>query len=199
MKEYLDNVNWFTYFIYIFLVACVGVIFYFAMRNKSEKVKYYTIMGILIFGFFLHFSKMLLPDYRNNMPDSLIYITFTTPCAISAMTFPFIYMSKNKTLKDYMVVFGIISGLGTILFPLDINGRSFFDIEVLRFYTAHSIILYAPLFTYIFKIHTPTKKWIKHTILLFLLVLLIIAINNDLFNTLVLKKPSQILNFEQYI
>jgi hypothetical protein len=168
------------------------------MRNKSDKAKYYTILTLLIIGIFVHFSKLLIPEYQNTMPDSIIEVTLSSPCAISALTFPFIYLSKNKTLKDYMVVFGIISGVATLLFPLDIQGKSMFDIDVVRFYVAHLIILLTPLFTYIFKIHTLTKKWVKHTILLFLLVLLIIVINNELFNILVLKQTGQLESLGQY-
>ena len=196
--EYLAGVNWLSYFFYNILIALICVGFYYLMRGKSEKVKYYTILGILIFGFFLHFAKLLLPEYRNELPASIKDITFTTPCAISAMVFPFIYICKNKALKDYFVVFGIISGILTLIFPLNIYGRSMFDIEVIRFYTAHLIIILAPLFTYIFKIHTLSKKWIKHTILLFLLVLLIIVINNELFDILVLKETGEIQQLGQY-
>lgn len=198
MWDYLSNINWLSYFFYNILIILLCLGFYFLMRNKSEKIKYYTILSLLIIGIFVHFSKLLIPEYQNNMPESLLEITLSTPCAISALTFPFIYISKNKTLKDYMVVFGIISGIATLLFPLDIQGKSMFDIDVIRFYVAHLIILLTPLFTYIFKIYTLSKKWIKHTILLFLLVLLIIVINNELFNILVLKQTSQLEHLGQY-
>lgn len=198
MWDYLANINWLSYFFYNILIALLCTGFYFLMRNKSEKVKYYTILSLLILGIFIHFSKLLIPDYQNNMPESLLEITLSTPCAISALTFPFIYISKNKTLKDYMVVFGVISGIATLLFPLDIQGKSMFDVDVIRFYTAHLIILLTPLFTYIFKIHTLSEKWIKHTILLFLLVILIIVINNELFNILVLKQTGQLEQLGQY-
>ena len=198
MLEYLANINWLSYFFYNILIALICVGFYFLMRNKSDKAKYYTIITLLIIGIFVHFSKLLIPEYQNTMPDSIIEVTLSSPCAISALTFPFIYLSKNKTLKDYLVVFGVISGVATLLFPLDIQGKSMFDIDVVRFYVAHLIILLTPLFTYIFKIHTLTKKWIKHTILLFLLVLLIIVINNELFNILVLKQTGQLESLGQY-
>ena len=198
MFEYLANINWLSYFFYNILIALICVGFYFLMRNKSDKAKYYTILTLLIIGIFVHFSKLLIPEYQNTMPDSIIEVTLSSPCAISALTFPFIYLSKNKTLKDYLVVFGILSGVATLLFPLDIQGKSMFDIDVVRFYVAHLIILLTPLFTYIFKIHTLTKKWIKHTILLFLLVLLIIVINNELFNILVLKQTGQLESLGQY-
>jgi hypothetical protein len=198
MGEYFSNINWLSYFFYNILIALICVGFYFLMRNKSEKVKHYTILSLLIFGFFLHFTKLLIPSYQNNMPESLIEITLSTPCSISALSFPFIYMSKNQKLKDYMVVFGMISGVATLLFPLDIQGLSMFNIDVIRFYTAHLIILLVPLYIYIFKLHTLTNKWAKHTIIVFLIVLLIIVINNELFNILVLKQTGQIEQLGQY-
>ena len=198
MGEYFSNINWLSYFFYNILIALICVGFYFLMRKKSEKVKHYTILSLLIFGFFLHFSKLLIPSYQNNIPESLLEITLSTPCAISALSFPFIYISKNKALKDYMVVFGMISGVATLLFPLDIQGLSMFDIDVIRFYTAHLIILLVPLYIYIFKLHTLTNKWIKHTIVIFLIVLLVIVINNELFNILVLKQTGQLEQLGQY-
>ena len=186
----LSNINWLSFFFYNILIAAICVGFYYLMRNKSDKAKYYTILGLLIAGVFIHFSKLLIPEYQNNMPESLLEITLSTPCAISALAFPFVYISKNKKLKDYMVVFGFLSGVITLLVPLDIQGKTMFDIDVIRFYVAHTIILLTPLFTYIFNIHKPTEKWVKNTLLTFLCVVVIIVINNELFNILVLKQYS---------
>ena len=196
--NYLSNVNWLSYVFYNILITLFCIGFYYLLRNKSDKVKYYTILSLLILGILLHFSKLLIPEYQQTMPNSLIEITLSSPCAISALTFPFIFISKNKTLKDYMIVFGVISGIATLLFPLDIHGKSMFDVDVIRFYAAHLIILLTPLFTYIFKIYTPSKKWIKHTLLILLLVCLVIVVNNDLFNVLVLKQPSAFAGLGKY-
>jgi len=188
--DYLSNINWLSFFLYNILIALICVGFYFLMRNKSNKCKYYTILSLLLVGIIVHFSKLLIPEYQQAFPDSILEVTLSTPCAISALTFPFIFMSRNKTLKDYMVVFGVISGVITLLVPLDIQGKSVFDIDVIRFYSAHLLILLTPLFTYIFKIYTPSEKWVKNTIIVFLIVVLIIVINNELFNFLVLHKYS---------
>ena len=196
--DYLSNVNWLSYVFYNILIILLCIGFYYLMRNKSDKAKYYTILSLLIFGIFLHFTKLLIPEYQQTMPESLLEITLSTPCAISALTFPFIYMSKSKSFKDYMVVFGFVSGVATLLFPLDIHGKSMFDVDVIRFYAAHLIILLAPLFTYIFKIYIPSKKWVKHTLLVILLVCLVIVINNDLFAVLVLKQPSAFAGLGKY-
>ena len=188
--NYLTNINWLSFFFYNILIALICIGFYFLMKNKSDKCKYYTILTLLFLGILIHFSKLLIPEYQQLFPQSILEVTLSTPCAISALTFPFIFMSKNKALKDYMVIFGILSGVTTLLFPLDIQGKSMFDIDVIRFYVAHSLILLTPLFTYIFKIHTPTKNWIKNTLIIFLIVIVIIVVNNELFNILVLHKYS---------
>ena len=190
ITNYLTNINWISFFFYNILITLICIAFYYLMKNKSDKCKYYTILTLLLFGIPLHFSKLLIPEYQQNFPNSLIEITLATPCAISALSFPFIYMSKNKMLKDYMVIFGILSGVITLLLPLDIQGKSMFDIDVLRFYLAHLIILLTPLFTYIFKLYKPSEKWIRNTIIIFLIVIVIIIINTELFNALVLHQYS---------
>ena len=113
MWDYLANINWLSYFFYNILIALLCVGFYFLMRNKSEKVKYYTILSLLILGIFIHFSKLLIPEYQNNMPESLLEITLSTPCAISALTFPFIYLFVvdeicNRNRLDVLRVFLLV-------------------------------------------------------------------------------------------
>ena len=73
----------------------------------------------LILALIVHFLNPLIPVYRDNLPESLMAITLESICAISTVAFPFIYVSKSKALKDYMVVLGIISGFLTLLIPAE--------------------------------------------------------------------------------
>lgn len=164
----------------IYLIICVGICvgFYFTLRNKSPKVQYIAIMLPLFLSLLVHFLKILIPEYRMNLPSSLKSITFESICAISTLTFPFIYISKSKPLKNYMVVMGIISGIATLLLPLDVLTLNPIGIETIRFFFAHLIIFMCPLFTYLFKIHKLEGKWIRDTIIITLIVIAIMIINN---------------------
>lgn len=178
-------------YLLICTLICVG--FYFIFRNKSQKVKYIATFIPLVLAFIIHFLKLLIPHYRNQLPSSIMSITFETICATSTLIFPFIYLSKSKILKDYMVVIGVISGFFTLLLPLDAS-RVYqpFELEVIRFFFAHLVIFLSPLFTYIFNIHRPNKKWVKHTLLTLLAVLLIVTINNITFTFLLEGKDAGI-------
>ena len=131
---------------YLIISVIILGCFYLILKNKSSKTKYIATLIPLILSFIIHFLKLLIPEYRNNLPSSIISITPETICAISTLTFPFIYISKNQKLKDYMVVIGIISGTLTLLIPTEIQGYSIFNIETIRFFFAHLVILMSPLF-----------------------------------------------------
>lgn len=183
-----------SHILYLLISAIICISFYFIFRNKSEKVKYIATFIPLILAFIVHFLKLLIPEYRNNLPASIISITPETICAISTLAFPFIYISRNEKLKDYMVIIGIISGALTLLIPTEIQGYSIFNIETIRFFFAHLVILMSPLFMYIFKIHTLTKKWVKNTLIIFLIACLTIIINGLLF-TYILEGKEALLSF----
>lgn len=179
-----------SHILYLIISASICIAFYFIFRNKSQKTKETAIFVSLILGVIVHFIKILIPEYRNNLPSSLISITAESICAISALSFPFIYKSKNLALKNYMVVVGVISGVATLLIPGDILGKNPLDVDVIRFFTAHTIILLSPLFMYIFNIHRPTGKWVKHTLVVLLIVFVIMILNNLIFTFILEGKDS---------
>lgn len=170
-----------SHIFYLLVSFIICLIFYFLLKNKNNKFKYIATFIPLILSFIIHFLKLLIPEYRNNFPISIISITPETICAISTLTFPFIYISKNNKLKDYMVVMGIISGIVTLIIPTEIQGYPIFNIETIRFFFAHLVIFMSSFFMYIFKIHTPTKKWVKNTLVIFLIACIIMIIDGLLF------------------
>ena len=169
-----------SHFIYLLICATICISFYFIFRNKSKKTQFIAILIPLYLSFIIHFFKLLIPIYKDALPSSLISITPETICAVSTLAFPFIYISKSNILKNYMVVLGTISGFLTLLFPGDIIGINPTNIEVIRFFFSHLVIFMCPLFMYIFNIHKPNGKWIKHTLLVLFIVLCIISINTIL-------------------
>lgn len=169
-----------THILYLLSCILICIIFYFLFRNKSKKTQKISILTILLTAFILHFLKLLTPEYKNNLPSSLISITPETLCAASTLIFPFIFISKNEKLKDYMLIFGTISGLATLLIPADLVG-SYDWIEITRFFFAHLTIFICPFFMFIFNIHKPTRKWIKNTLLTLILITIICTLDNILF------------------
>ena len=83
-----------------------------------------------------------------------------------------------------MVVTGMLSGFLTLLLPLEISNFAPTNLETIRFFFAHLAIFMTPFFMYLFGIHKPQGKWIKHTLLLFLASGFIIYINSLIFSFL---------------
>ena len=160
----------------------------------TKKIAVFIPLAIAVI---LHFLKLLIPEYRNELPYSLVSLTPETICATSTIIFPFIYWSKSTTLKDYMVILGLTSGVLTLLSPGDIIGYNPLNIEVMRFFVAHLVIFMVPLFMVLFNIHRPSKKWFKHTILTFLVVILLVLLDNVIYQYIIGGKEGVKNYFEE--
>ena len=179
-----------THFTYLAICSIIVIAYYFIFKNKSKKIQNIALLTPLILAFIVHFLKPLIPVYRENLPESLMAITLESICAISTVAFPFIYISKNKALKDYMVVLGTISGFLTLLVPAQALNIGIVNIEVIRFFFAHLVIFMIPLLMYLFNIHKPTKHWIKHTLIFLVISLIILTINTFLFTYIINGKEA---------
>lgn len=170
-----------SHIIYLLICAIIVVAYYFIFKNKSKKVQNIALFIPLVLAFIIHFLKPLIPVYKDNLPQSLQALTPESICAISTLIFPFIYFSKNKALKDYMVVVGTISGFLTLIIPADVLGIDPTNIEVIRFFFAHLTIFMVPLLMYLFDIHKLKGNWVKNTLIIFAIAVLIMILDTLLF------------------
>jgi len=173
MIEYLN----FFYFLYIALALALLAGLYFLLRKKSERTVSAVLFGILFASFILHFLKLTFEEYQRWMPRAIMTVTPENICAVSVLVFPWFFLSRKNLLKDYMFYFGILSGLGATVVPVDIIGRGAFELEVIRFYFAHIIIWVVPLLMVMLKQHTLDYKRIFKVPFLFYIVLCVILAN----------------------
>jgi len=174
------------YFLYIFLAIFLTVLIVFFLKNKSDKTKKKFIIGIIFFNLFIHFVKIFIYPYTE-VEFIFTKVSFENICAVSALTFPILYFTKSKILKDYMIIAGIASGIITFIFPVDamsemFNGEYFgikhaFQLENIRFYTSHFLIFLAPFLIMHFKFHELSIKRMFYAPMLLILVLFIIYLN----------------------
>ena len=180
------------YFIYIFIAIFLTFLIIKFLNNKSTKYKNTFVFSLLILGVLIHFLRVLLPPYK------LIDIvwtkwTFENICATSTLLFPLFYFSKNKTIKDYMTMIGVASGLLTFIVPVDpmspyFNGvvltsaqielyKSAFSIETIRFYLTHYILFLAPFLMLYYKLHELSLKRMFRPPLFLIGILVLIFVN----------------------
>ncbi len=176
------EIQLFNFWYFFWIGLCIGAFFglYFLLRNKSEQTKKWTLFGVLVFALALHFLKCFIPPYSTDHARLYRDIWFINICGANIFLFPFLFLSKNKVAKDYMVIFGIISGVVSVLYPLEPIQKA--DqaaewLDIVRFYIHHSILWIVPLLTVIFKLHEISYKRVGLVPASLLLVMLFIMLN----------------------
>lgn len=180
------------YFMYIFIAVVLTILIIKWLNKKTYQTQYRFIFFLIILGFLIHFLKILIPPYHLVDP---IYtkVTFENICAVSALTFPLLFFVKNKTVKDYMVMVGIASGVITFIFPVDVTTAYFngsiltdaqvdlykgaFSIETIRFYVSHYLIFLAPFLMLHYKVHELSFKRAYRAPFMLFIIFIIIFIN----------------------
>lgn len=157
------NVQMFNFWYFLFLILCFGstIGLYFLLRHKSAKTQKIVLFSILVFALVLHFLKFLYPPYSTDNARMLRDSWFVNISGANIALFPFMFLSKDKKAKDYMFYIGLISGVASILFPLEPMqkaNQSAEWIDIVRFYVHHNIIWSVPFLMVIFKLHTLSYK-----------------------------------------
>ena len=175
-------VKLFNFWYFFFILLCAGIIvgLYFLLKNKSDKTKKIVLFSILAFNLILHFLKLTFPPYSENPDKAMRDVWFINVCATSVLFFPFIFISKSKVAKDYMVSLGVISGFLAMLYPTEAINKSVLTLDLWRFYICHIIIIAVPLLTVLLKVHTLDVKRIWKTPICVMAMLLFIICNQVL-------------------
>lgn len=176
------------YFIYIAIAIILTIVAIKFLDKKSEKYRYWFIYGLIVFNLFIHFAKTLIYPYTLvAFPAIFTKVSFENICAVSALLFPLLFFAKSKTLKDYMVMVGVASGIITFIYPIDAMSEMFnatvigvkpaFHIEVIRFYLSHFLIFLAPFLMLHYRIHELSVRRAYKAPFMLLSILIIIFIN----------------------
>ena len=171
---------------YLFWILIAGGVvtgLYFLLRNKSLKTKKWTLFSILFFALVLHFLKLLFPPYTTNHTNALRDSWFINICGANIALFPFLFLCKNKYVKDYMFFMGIIGGGLALLYPTEAISKTAENpliFDTVRFYLHHIILFAIPLLMVMLKVHTISYKRVFSCPIGLLLVMLFIMLNQIL-------------------
>ncbi len=180
----LGNFYYFLYFI-LAALAILGTIIH--LKHKTNRYRTWFLFSLLMVSFVIHFVKILFSPYAD-IDFPIRKISLESICAINVFFFPWLYLSKSKTLKDYMVMGGMVSGFVSFLYPANALNLHFegewlgfqqgaFSFEVIRFYVQHAIMFLVPFVMLHYKMHTMSINRVYLGPLLFLGVLFILYIN----------------------
>lgn len=165
------------YFMYIFIAVAIFLALLFGLRKAGKKVIFWVLFGILAFNFCLHFLKLAFLPYRDGLPSTIRKVTFENICAVSTLIFPFLYLSKKNTARDYMFYLGTISGILACFVPTEALGQSPFIFDTIRFYICHIILWVVPLTMVILREHKLDYHRIWRAPTIFLCVECVILVN----------------------
>lgn len=172
---------------FFWLILCSGVTagLYFLLRNKSQRTQKTVLFSLLVLGFLLHFLKNFIPPYSVDEGRLLRDSWFINICAANIALFPFLFFSKNEKVKDYMFYIGVISGLIALFYPQEPIAKTNQlgeQLDIIRFYYHHWMVLGVPLLMVLLGLHKPSYKrvWVAPTGLLLLMLFIML---NQLFQS----------------
>lgn len=176
------NIQFFNLWYFLFLALSIGgfVGLYFLLRNRSRFAVKSVLIALMVFALVLHFMKGLFPPYSLDYDRHLRDSWFINICGANIALFPFMLVSKNKYVKDYMFYIGVLSGLIAVIYPIDPvlkPDQSAEVIDVLRFYLHHNLLWYVPMLMVLLKLHELDYRRIWATPVIFLLVMLFVMLN----------------------
>ena len=168
------------YFFWLILAAGSIVGLYFGLRNKSAKVQKGVLFGMLAFGLLLHFLKVYIPPYSVDEARMLRDSWFVNICGANIALFPFFFWSKNDKVKDYMFYIGVLSGLIALFYPQEPIAKVdqlAEQLDIVRFYYHHWMVMAVPLLMVLFGHHKLSYKRIFSAPTGLLLLMLFIMLN----------------------
>lgn len=168
------------YFVWLILAIGATAGLYFALRKASSFTQKAVLFGILLFGLALHFLKAYIPPYSVDESRLLRDSWLINICAANIGLFPFMFWSKNGKVKDYMFYIGVISGLIALFYPQEPIAKldqAAEQLDIVRFYFHHWMVLAVPLLMVLLGHHKLSYKRILCAPTGLLLLMLFIMLN----------------------
>lgn len=168
------------YFFWLILCAGATVGLYFLLKNKSTIVQKSVLWGFLAIGLLLHFLKVYIPPYSVDEARMLRDSWLVNICGANIGLFPILFFCKNKYVKDYMFYIGVISGLLALFYPEEPIAKvdqAAEQLDIIRFYYHHWMVMAIPLMTVLLGHHQLSYKRILVAPTGLLLVMLFIMLN----------------------
>ncbi len=167
------------YFLFIGIAIVYGVVLYFCLRNKSEKVQRLVLLIICFANLLLHFVKIFFPPYITNFPHALTRTTFVNICAGTTLMMPFAYLFKKQNVfHDYIFFIGCCGGIAALAYPSEALGKVLWAFDPIRFYICHINLVVVPIVFCALKLYTPRFKNVVVVLLMWFIHLGIIFFND---------------------
>jgi hypothetical protein len=170
--------GWYFFWLLISVGAIVGL--YFLLRGRKPFTQKAVLFGLLALGFVMHFLKVYIPPYSVDEARMLRDSWFVNICGANIALFPFFFFSKNTKIKDYMFYIGMLSGLIALFYPQEPIAKVdqlAEQLDIVRFYYHHWMVMAVPLLMVLLGHHTLSYKRVLSAPTGLLLLMLFIMLN----------------------
>ena len=170
--------GWYFFWLILAFGATAGL--YFALRKASPFAQKAVLFGLLLIGLALHFLKNFIPPYSVDEARLLRDSWLINICAANIGLFPFMFWSKNEKVKDYMFYIGVLSGLIALFYPQEPMAKVdqyAEQLDIVRFYYHHWMVLAVPLLMVMLGHHKLSYKRVLCAPTGLLLLMLFIMLN----------------------
>lgn len=167
----------FWYFLWLSIAAGATVGLYYLLRNRKPSTQKIVLFSLLMVGLILHFLKSYIPPYSLDEARMLRDSWFVNICGANVALFPILFWFKKKSIKDYMFYIGVLSGLIALFYPQEALGKTGCELDIMRFYYHHWMVLAVPLLMVLLKLHTISWRRILSAPIGLLLLMIFIILN----------------------
>ena len=176
---YIEMFNgWYFFWLVLSAGGIIGL--YYGLRGRSVRLQKGVLFGLLVLGLLLHFLKVYIPPYSVDEARMLRDSWFVNICGANIALFPIFFWSKNDKVKDYMFYIGVLSGLIALFYPQEPIAKVdqyAEQLDIVRFYYHHWMVMAVPLLMVLFGHHKLSFKRILSAPTGLLLLMLFIILN----------------------
>lgn len=166
-----------AYFFYPTVIVAFTAVLYLALRNRGEHTKICAVLFLMLLNLAQHLLKRYIyPQYRDHF-DIRVSTAYNL-CALLILAAPFVFVGKNKLVKDFLVLFGTNGGVVTMLFPYWYIDQPLWQWDVFRFYLCHGFLFASSLLIALLNLRRPDPRNAFRLPLIFFGALILISFND---------------------
>ena len=150
---------------------------YFLLRGKSQKIKKYAVLSVMILNLLQHLFKSLIYPHHFGEGFSVVSTAYNM-CALIIIISPVAFLFFRGFFLDFVLLLGSAAGIVAILVPYWHIGESPFSWEYLRYMICHVLLFVSSTLPLSLGLHKPSYRSIPFFGAAFLFSVVLILLND---------------------